>query len=75
MTVAARWLSSFFFLTGACLLGLSAYFYFAPPTGSALEAQTDIEIADAAPGETRDVTLRLYNTSGGPVRVVGLAPC
>jgi hypothetical protein len=71
-----RCLAYFFFLAGIGLLGWAAFMYLAPPPGPALEAdETTIEVADVIPGRVREVALRLRNSSGQPVRIVGLALC
>jgi hypothetical protein len=71
-----RWLAWLFFLTGVALLAWAAFVHFAPPPGPALEvAETDIEVADFVLGDKREVVLRLHNTTGQPMRVLGLTLC
>lgn len=66
----------FLFFPGACLLAVAAFSYFSPPSGPALEdLQTNVEVPDCTVGEKREVTLRLHNSSGRPLRVLGLALC
>lgn len=71
-----QWLACFFFSAGIGLLGWVTVLYLAPSPGPTLEvAETDIEVADAIPGQKREVVLRLQNTSGQPIRVFGLTEC
>ncbi len=71
-----RCLAYFFFLAGIGLLGWAAFLYLAPAPDPALEvAATDIEVADATPGQKREVVLRLDNNSRQPIRILGLALC
>lgn len=71
-----RWLACFFFLAGICLLAWVASLYFAASPGPTLEvAETEIEVVDSIPSQTREVALRLQNNSGQPMRVLGLTLC
>ncbi len=73
--MAARAAAFFLLLTAAFLLVVAGYWYFAPPRSPSLQAETDIEVADAMPGEKRDVVLRLRNESRTPVPILSMVMC
>ncbi|MCI0461708.1 MAG: hypothetical protein L0Z62_32555 [Gemmataceae bacterium] len=71
-----RCLMYFCFLAGVGLLAWGTSLYLAPAPSPALEvAQTDLEVADAIPGQQLEVVLRFHNNSGQPLRIYGLALC
>jgi hypothetical protein len=76
MRAMYRALSNFFFLFSVVLFGLAAYAYFAPAAGPSLAvAATEIDVPDCAPGRETEVAVRMENTSGKPMRILGLAEC
>ena len=75
---AGLWLPSFCILAGVCLLAWVGYDGLAPlfVRAPALEVQSaDIEIRGCAAGEKREIVLRLNNSSGEKIRVLGLVEC
>ena len=65
-----------FLVAGGCLLAAGAYFHFvADKPGPTLEVETDVNVAECAPGKQREVALQLHNRSGRPMRVLGLVEC
>ena len=60
----------------ASSLAAGAYFHFvADKPGPTLEVETDVNVAECAPGKQREVALQLHNRSGRPMRVLGLVEC
>ncbi len=71
-----RMLSWFFLVAGLGLLGLGAYYYWAPAADSSLEVfECEKEIADSVPGRKTTVVYHFHNHSSQPLRVLGLAGC
>lgn len=71
-----RWSAVFLVFAGLSLLVIAGYSYFAPEPKPALEiVQTDIEVADCAVDQKREVVIHLYNRSNRSLRVLGLAEC
>lgn len=65
-------------LAGTCLVGWAAYSLFTPSTLPPLgleAATTEIEVPGCVAGQAREVVIPLYNRSGQPLRVLGLAEC
>jgi hypothetical protein len=72
----ARIVSALFLLVGLAAVGSAAYLGFAPPAGPALVVpETEIHVPECTPGQAVGVMVRLENTSGRPIRVLGLVPC
>jgi hypothetical protein len=72
---ALSWLFFTASLAFLALAGYCGYCYFSCSGELAVVADTDILVTDAAAGETREVVLRLTNSSGRPLRILGLAFC
>jgi hypothetical protein len=71
-----RLLSYGFLCAGVGLLGLAAYFYFAPAPGPNLEVgEAEIEVRDCPAKADTPVMFRLHNRSGRPMRVLGVGTC
>lgn len=70
------WLAGLLTALSVGMLGLAGYGYFIALSGPALHAkQEEVEVPACAPGETREVTIRLENRSGRPIRVLGVGGC
>ena len=63
-------------LAGGCLLAAAFAWPRSTEPDALLEApETDVEIVGCLPGEKREVAFRLRNSSGQPLRVLGLTEC
>jgi uncharacterized protein (DUF58 family) len=73
--MAIRGLASLLILVGLGLLGTVSYWYFIPPSGPAVDAETSIELLSCRAGQKCDVIVRLHNRAGRPIRVLGMVEC
>ena len=63
-------------LAGGCLLAAAFSWFNSKEPAMLLEVpETDVALNGCLPGEKRAVALQLRNTSGQPLRVLGLAKC
>jgi hypothetical protein len=70
------WLIPALLVGGLCLLAFGAYMHFTPRHARGLEvAETDVEVLDCKAGEPRAIVFRFHNSSGKPIRILGIQTC